>query len=60
MPEKLVEPKEIAEYLGLPVTTLSQWRYLGTGPRYVKVGPRCVRYRWSEITAWLDSRTATR
>jgi predicted DNA-binding transcriptional regulator AlpA len=47
--------EEVAEYLGdIPVRTLVQWRYKGIGPKYVKVG-KYVRYRWSDVEAWLAS-----
>lgn len=49
----LATPADLAEYLSLPEATLAQWRYLGKGPRWIKVGRHC-RYRWSEIDAWLD------
>jgi len=59
--ERLVEPQEVADYLLVPVATLAQWRYLGQGPRFHKVG-RFVRYRWSDVEKWLavQSRTSTR
>lgn len=66
MPEKTRQPKaspqsraglattaEVAEYLGIPPHTLVQWRYRGTGPRYIRVGKH-VRYRWPDVDKWLD------
>lgn len=50
----LGSPKELGAYLGVPETTLSQWRWRGTGPRWSKVG-RHVRYRWSDVEEWLDA-----
>ncbi len=44
-------------YLGVPVKTLYQWKYRGTGPNVHKVG-RHLRYRWQEVDAWLDARTS--
>lgn len=57
----LADPPEVAEFLKMPERTLGQWRYLGTGPRFVKIG-RHVRYRWSDVEAWLadQGRTSTR
>jgi Helix-turn-helix domain len=53
----LVDETEAATYLGdLPVRTLRQWRYVGRGPRYVKV-ERHVRYRISDLDRWLDANT---
>jgi excisionase family DNA binding protein len=53
----LATPAEIAEYLGVPVKTLYQWKYRGTGPKVHKVG-RHLRYRWREVDAWLDRQTS--
>lgn len=49
----LATPADLAEYLGVPEATLAEWRYLGKGPRWMKIGRHC-RYRWNEIDAWLD------
>jgi hypothetical protein len=49
----LGKPDEVADYLGVPARTLSQWRYLNTGPRWSKVG-RHVRYRWADVESWVD------
>lgn len=49
----LATPAEVAKHLGVPLRTLSQWRYLGVGPAYVKVG-RHVRYRWSAVERYED------
>jgi hypothetical protein len=35
--------------------TLERWRQTGDGPRFVRVG-RAVRYRRSDLDAWLESR----
>lgn len=52
----LATPAEVAEFLGVPELTLTQWRYRKTGPRYSRVG-KYVRYRWSDIETWLEQRT---
>lgn len=49
----LATPDEVAAYLGKPVATLTQWRYLGKGPRYTMIG-RTVRYRWDDVETWID------
>jgi hypothetical protein len=48
----LVGPAPVAEYLDVPEKTLTQWRYLGKGPRWSKVG-RHVRYAWADVERWL-------
>ena len=45
---------QVAEILGKPTRTLRQWRYLGEGPRYIKVG-MAVRYRPSDVEAWIKA-----
>lgn len=49
----LATPLEVATFLQKPVGTLRQWRHLGIGPQYMKIG-RDVRYRWDAIERWLD------
>ena len=56
----LATPREIAEYTGLTEAGLSQMRYLGRGPKFIKVTGRQVRYRWEDVDGWLDASTKTR
>jgi excisionase family DNA binding protein len=48
--------KEAARLLGVHHNTLCKWRIRGIGPRFIKAGTT-VRYRRSDIEAWLQSRT---
>ena len=50
--------KQAAEHLSLAVTTLEKYRVYGGGPRFVRLG-RAVRYRASDLTAWLESHVRT-
>lgn len=50
--DALITPPELAEYLAVPPGTLRQWRYLGVGPRALKVG-RHARYDPAEVRRWL-------
>lgn len=54
MPRSLAKPTDVADYLGVPLRTLDQWRYLGKGPRFRRVG-RHVRYRWADVDAWWNA-----
>lgn len=38
--EPLLTAAEVSKLLGVSVDTLKDWRYLGTGPAYVRVGKR--------------------
>ncbi len=45
-----------SEFIGINPRTLSNWRVIGKGPKYIKVGAR-VRYRTSDLLEWLDKHT---
>lgn len=55
-PEYLTE-RQLAEILGVGVSTLQQWRYAGRGPHYVKLGPRMVRYARADVDRWRELQT---
>ena len=55
--ERLWNVTEVSTYLGVPVATLYQWRYLGQGPPSFRVG-RHVRYDPAQLAVWLDALTA--
>lgn len=43
-PGDLVDEREASAILGIAIGTLRNWRALGKGPKYRKVGQRAVRY----------------
>ena len=52
--ERLLAPKQIAEKLGVAVSTIYQWTHTEFIP-HIKVG-KFVRFRESDIEKWLNSR----
>ncbi|MFF7690565.1 helix-turn-helix transcriptional regulator [Streptomyces syringium] len=54
--QPLATAQEIADYCGVPLSTVYQWSSRGGGPRLIKVG-RHLRGRWDDIERWLDART---
>lgn len=54
-----LEPKQVAEKLGMSTATLAQLRYKGTGPAFMQLSPRKIRYSASEVDRWAKSRTRT-
>jgi hypothetical protein len=54
--ERLLTPKETAEFLRCSVSSLNKWRIYGGGPRFVRVESR-VRYRFRDVIAYVDTRT---
>lgn len=50
---RLWHTEEVAQYLGVPLGTIYNWRVSGKGPRAIRVG-RHLRYRPSDVDAWLE------
>lgn len=53
--DRLLTTAETASLTGFSEKTHRNWRCDGIGPPYVRVGGRAVRYRESELRAWIDS-----
>ena len=52
-------PEQVAAALLLSIRTLAAWRSSGRNPlAWIKVGGR-VRYRRSDVDAWLESQSRT-
>ncbi len=49
---KLWTVQDVSDFLGVPVATLHQWRYLGTGPAAFRVGKH-LRYDPDVVRRWL-------
>ncbi|MGH3483484.1 MAG: helix-turn-helix transcriptional regulator [Nocardioidaceae bacterium] len=45
--------QDVADFLGVPVRTLYEWRTKGYGPEGIKVG-RHVRYFADDVYAWVE------
>jgi excisionase family DNA binding protein len=52
----LIDGPQLAKQLGIPDKTVAEWRSVGRGPSYIKVG-RHVRYRQEDVDAWLEANT---
>ena len=50
---RLWTAQDVADYLSVPLATLYQWRYLGTGPTAYRVG-RHLRYEPAAVQSWLE------
>ena len=53
--EPLIGVEELAEYLGVPVQTIYDWRLSGRAPRAYKFGKH-LRFAASDIAEWLEQR----
>ncbi len=52
--KKLMDQKELAQYLMVAEKTLEHYRWKGVGPRYIKIG-KLVRYRECDVIEWLKA-----
>ena len=55
LPRRCLSVREAAVYLNAAPQTLYNWRHLGQGPPYVRIGSRVV-YRIEDLEAWLEVR----
>ncbi|HEJ5823212.1 helix-turn-helix domain-containing protein [Pseudomonas aeruginosa] len=58
-PETLLTPEQAAQMLGLSVKTLATWRSTGRHALpFIRCGAR-IRYRRSDLAAWLQERQSS-
>jgi len=53
--ETLLSTEDAAPRVGVEAKTLANWRYLGTGPKFIRAGRRIV-YDPADIEAWKANR----
>jgi hypothetical protein len=56
--DEMFTEREFCGWQKISPNTARQWRTLGRGPAWIKVG-RSVRYRRSDVEDWLARRTRT-
>lgn len=56
--DRVVSEVDAAHYLGCSPDTLRRMHNRGEGPRRLKISPRRVGYRLSDINTWLDARAS--
>lgn len=55
MTEQLLTPAEAGGVLAITKGALAQLRYMGTGPSFVRVSGRSIRYRQEDLDAWIHA-----
>ncbi|QKW02864.1 helix-turn-helix domain-containing protein [Streptomyces sp. NA02536] len=54
LPDRYLTPVDLADFLGVPVETVYQWRRKQTGPRGFRVG-RHLRFDPEDVRVWVES-----
>ncbi|MCP5426759.1 MAG: DNA-binding protein [Chromatiaceae bacterium] len=52
---KQINTEAAADFLGVTPRKLEQMRQHGNGPEFVRISPKCVRYRMKELIAFQDA-----
>ncbi len=55
-PDALLSQKQVAELIGCSLRTLERRRLVGDGIPFVRLGPKMIRYRLSDVTAYINAR----
>lgn len=54
--DPILRLREVSDLIGRSVSAINRDRKAGTFPAPIQLGPRCVGWRLSSITAWICSR----
>jgi len=47
--------KTAASFLNVTQRALQGWRLKGSGPKFIRISARCIRYRKIDLVAWSES-----
>lgn len=54
--DQLLKPEQAAVLIGVTVRTLQWWRTQGTGPPFVQLNRRVIRYPLKRLQEWEKSK----
>jgi hypothetical protein len=54
--EEMIDTRELANWLRVSIQWLEIGRMRGYGPAFIKIAPRCIRYRKDAVRTWLEER----
>lgn len=52
--DPLLTERQAAEYINASPRSMQTWRRQGHGPRFCRLGSRMIRYRRSDLDAWVS------
>ena len=56
--DELLRPVQAAVLLNVTPRCLQDWRLKGTGPRFIRMTPKLVQYRRSDLEKFIEERAA--
>jgi hypothetical protein len=56
-PDTLLTDVELAKRAQRSARTIRLWRQRGIGPKFVRLGERGIRYKWSDWQDYVSART---
>lgn len=56
-PNRLLTDVVAAQYIGVAVQTMRNWRWRGAGPKWIRIGERLIRYRQRDLDAFIGCDT---
>ncbi|HMS75080.1 helix-turn-helix domain-containing protein [Gordonia sp. (in: high G+C Gram-positive bacteria)] len=57
-PNQLLTEEQFADLSGFGLEAVRRWRKAGTGPKHLLISSRWIRYRRSDVDAWMEAQTA--
>lgn len=54
MEPRLLDSTEAAAFIGVAPATMKHWRYSGTGPQYLRLGHKTIRYKEVDLRIWME------
>ncbi len=59
-PETMLTTQQVAALTNISRQTFEGWRCRKNGgPKFTKLGPQIIRYKWADIKSWRDAGTTT-
>ena len=57
--DQLLRVDEVSARFAVNRTTLRRWRVSGDGPPFIRLGPKVIAYRETDVAAWIEQRRNT-
>jgi predicted DNA-binding transcriptional regulator AlpA len=57
LPDRVLSRQETSQMLGLSLRTFARLEYSGDVPPRIRLSPRRVGYRLSDVKVWIDRRS---